>query len=60
MAESFYVSRIEGRFSHWMGGFHDHMRLLSTTSSNDVNGKFFVLCRQILRGLISDAGDEQG
>ena len=54
------MSRIEGRFSHWMVGFHDHMRLLSTASSNDVNGKFFVLCRQILRGLDSGAGDEQG
>jgi hypothetical protein len=32
----------------------------STASSNGVNGKFFVLCRQILRGLDSGAGDEQG
>jgi hypothetical protein len=58
--ESLWVSRIEGRFSHWMGGFHHSTRLPSTASSNDVDGKFFVLRRQILRGLDSGAGDEQG
>jgi len=43
-----------------MGGFLDRTRLLSTASSNYVNGKFFVLRRQIPRGLDRGAGDEQG